>query len=198
MPLRVIAPKTHVLLPSETATALLPGGRGVELRDGSLPQPATTIVANMPAMMIAFFIKLYAARGSTNGASVDPAREAPSPGASSGELAAQIRARSSRIITARIGRAHGPSRVLTQLDLEPAHPRWLFNHEDMFAFPRGEREKRTRLVSTWPGGKRQSDHRLLDAARAVRFCSAVPTRGTAGGMGNRQAGGSAKARPRKG
>ena len=65
VPLMVVAPKNHVLLPSETATALLPGGGVVEPLDGSLLQPTITMVAEMTAMMIAFFLKRDAAqRGS--------------------------------------------------------------------------------------------------------------------------------------
>ncbi len=57
VPLMVVAPKNHVLLPSETATALLPGGSEVELLDDSLLQPTITMVADMAAIMIVFFIK---------------------------------------------------------------------------------------------------------------------------------------------
>jgi len=62
VPLMVVAPKNHVLLPSETATALLPGGGVVEPLDGSLLQPTITMVAEMTAMMIAFFMKRDAAQ----------------------------------------------------------------------------------------------------------------------------------------
>ena len=62
VPLMRVAPKSHVLLPSETATALLPGGSEVELLDASLLQPTITIVADMAAMMIAFFIRRDAAK----------------------------------------------------------------------------------------------------------------------------------------
>lgn len=61
VPLMVVAPKNHVLLPSETATALLPGGGVVEPFDGSLLQPTIT-VTDMTAMMIAFFMKRNAAQ----------------------------------------------------------------------------------------------------------------------------------------
>jgi hypothetical protein len=61
VPLMVVAPKYHVLLPSETATGLLPGGSVVELLGGSLLQPTITMVADMTPMMIAFFIKRIAA-----------------------------------------------------------------------------------------------------------------------------------------
>ena len=61
VPLMVVAPKNHVLLPSETATGLRPGGSVVELLDGSLLQPTITMVADMTPMMIAFFIKRNAA-----------------------------------------------------------------------------------------------------------------------------------------
>lgn len=53
----VVVPKNHVLLPSETATALLPDGSVVELLDGSLLQPTITMVADMAAIMIALFIR---------------------------------------------------------------------------------------------------------------------------------------------
>ena len=46
-----------MLLPSETAAGLLPGGSVVELLDGSLLQPTITTVADKIPMMIAFFIK---------------------------------------------------------------------------------------------------------------------------------------------
>ena len=58
VPLMVVAPKNHALLPSETATALLPGGGVLEPLDGSLLQPAITMVTDMIAVMIAIFIKL--------------------------------------------------------------------------------------------------------------------------------------------
>jgi len=61
VPLMVVAPKTHVLLPSETATGLLPGGSILELLDGSLVQPTITTVADMSPTMIAFFILRNAA-----------------------------------------------------------------------------------------------------------------------------------------
>jgi hypothetical protein len=61
VPLMVVAPKYHVLLPSETAAGLLPGGSVVELLDGSLLQPTITMVADMTPMMIASFIKRNAA-----------------------------------------------------------------------------------------------------------------------------------------
>lgn len=53
----VMAPKYNVLLPSETATALLPGGGVLEPLDGSLLQPTITTVADMTAMIIAFFMR---------------------------------------------------------------------------------------------------------------------------------------------
>lgn len=63
VPLMVVAPKNHVLLPSETATALLPGGGMVEPLEGPLLQPTITMVADMTArMMIEFFIKRDAAQ----------------------------------------------------------------------------------------------------------------------------------------
>ena len=64
LPLMVVAPKNHVLLPSETATALLPGGGVLEPLDGSLLQPTITMVADMIAVMIAIFIKLDAVQRS--------------------------------------------------------------------------------------------------------------------------------------
>lgn len=57
VPLMVVAPKNHVLLPSETATALLPGAGVVEPLDGSLLQPTIKTVAEMTATIIAFFMK---------------------------------------------------------------------------------------------------------------------------------------------
>ena len=50
VPLIVVAPKNQVLLPSETATRLLPGRSVVELLDGSLLQPTITMVADMIPM----------------------------------------------------------------------------------------------------------------------------------------------------
>jgi hypothetical protein len=64
VPLMVVAPKLNVLLPSETATGLLPGASAVELLDGSLLQPAIRMVADMTPMIIAFFIKRKAAAAS--------------------------------------------------------------------------------------------------------------------------------------
>jgi len=61
VPLMVVTPNNHVLLPSESATGLLPGGSVVELLDGSLLQPTITMVADMTPMMITFFIKPNAA-----------------------------------------------------------------------------------------------------------------------------------------
>lgn len=57
VPLMVVAPKNHVLLPPETATGLLPGGSVVELHDGSWLQPTNIMVTDKTPMMIAFFIK---------------------------------------------------------------------------------------------------------------------------------------------
>jgi hypothetical protein len=57
VPLMVVAPKAKVGLPLETAVGLLSGASVVELLDGSLLQPAITMVADMTPMMIAFFIK---------------------------------------------------------------------------------------------------------------------------------------------
>jgi hypothetical protein len=57
VPLMVVAPKYHVLLPSETAAGLLADGSVAELLDGSLLQPTTKMVAAMSPIMIAFFIK---------------------------------------------------------------------------------------------------------------------------------------------
>jgi hypothetical protein len=65
VPLMVVAPKNHVLLPSETATGLRPGGV-VELLDGSLRQLTITMVAAMTPMMITYFIKRIAAERSTH------------------------------------------------------------------------------------------------------------------------------------
>jgi hypothetical protein len=63
VPLMVTAPKYHVLLPSETATGLLPGGSVVELLDGTFLQPTNKMVTDKtPPMMIAFFIKRNAAQ----------------------------------------------------------------------------------------------------------------------------------------
>ena len=61
VPLMVVTPSNHVLLPSESATGLLPGGSVVELLDGSLLQPTITMVADMTPMMITLFIKRNAA-----------------------------------------------------------------------------------------------------------------------------------------
>jgi hypothetical protein len=52
VPLMVVAPKNHVLLPSEIATALLPGGGVVEPLDGSWLQPPITMAADMTGMMM--------------------------------------------------------------------------------------------------------------------------------------------------
>ena len=57
VPLMVVAPKANVGLPPETAAGLLSDAGVVELLDGSLLQPIITMVADMTAMMIAFFIK---------------------------------------------------------------------------------------------------------------------------------------------
>ena len=57
VPLTVVAPKNHVLLPSESATALLPGGGVVDPLDRSLLQPTIRMVANTTAMIIPFFMK---------------------------------------------------------------------------------------------------------------------------------------------
>jgi hypothetical protein len=64
VPLMVVAPTNHVLLPSETATALPSGGGVVERLDGSLLQPTITMVADIIAVMIAIFIKLDAVQRS--------------------------------------------------------------------------------------------------------------------------------------
>jgi hypothetical protein len=61
VPFMVVAPKYHVLLPSESATGLLPAGGVVELLGDFLPQPAIKIVTAITPMMIAFFIKCNAA-----------------------------------------------------------------------------------------------------------------------------------------
>ena len=63
VPLMVVAPGNHVLLPSETATAagLLAGGGAVELRDASLLQPTIIMAADMTATIVASFIKDTAA-----------------------------------------------------------------------------------------------------------------------------------------
>jgi hypothetical protein len=61
VPFMVMAPKYHVLLPSESATGLLPGGGVVELLGDFLPQPAIKIVAAIIPIVIAFFIKRNAA-----------------------------------------------------------------------------------------------------------------------------------------
>jgi hypothetical protein len=57
VPLIVVAPKSQVLLPSETATPLLAGGGVMEPIDDSLLQPTITMVADMTAMRIAYFMK---------------------------------------------------------------------------------------------------------------------------------------------
>ncbi len=57
VPFMVMAPKYHVLLPSENITGLLPGGGVEELLGDFLPQPAIKIVAAITPMMIAFFIR---------------------------------------------------------------------------------------------------------------------------------------------
>jgi hypothetical protein len=58
VPFMVTVPKYHVLLPSESATGLLPGGGVVELLGDFLPQPTIQIVAAITPMMIAFFISV--------------------------------------------------------------------------------------------------------------------------------------------
>jgi len=58
VPFMVMAPNSHVLLPSETATGLLPGGGRVELLGDFLPQPAIKIVAAINPTMIALFISV--------------------------------------------------------------------------------------------------------------------------------------------
>ena len=64
VPFIVMAPKNHVLLPSEIATGLLPGGGVVELLGDFLPQPAIRIVTTITPMMIAFFIMAMPPSGS--------------------------------------------------------------------------------------------------------------------------------------
>ena len=61
VPFMVMAPKYHVLLPSESAAGLLPGAGVVETLGDFSPQPAIKIVAAITPMMIAFFIKCNAA-----------------------------------------------------------------------------------------------------------------------------------------
>ena len=61
VPLMVVAPKWNELLPSETAADLPPAGRVVELLDGSLLQPTTTMVTDMTPITIVFFMMRNAA-----------------------------------------------------------------------------------------------------------------------------------------
>jgi hypothetical protein len=61
VPFIIMAPKCHVLLPSESTTGLLPGGGVVEQLGDFLPQPAIRIVAAITPIMIAFFIMCNAA-----------------------------------------------------------------------------------------------------------------------------------------
>ena len=57
VPLMVVAPNCHALVPSEITTGLLPAaGSVVELPDGSLVQPPIMTEAEIAPMMIAFFI----------------------------------------------------------------------------------------------------------------------------------------------
>jgi hypothetical protein len=57
VPLMVVSPNDHVLVPSEIATGLLPAaGSVVELLDSSLVQPTIITATEIAPMMIAFFI----------------------------------------------------------------------------------------------------------------------------------------------
>ena len=56
VPLIVVAPKDHVLVPSETATGL-PGGTVVEPLGGSLLQPTIIQIADRAAKISALLIK---------------------------------------------------------------------------------------------------------------------------------------------
>jgi hypothetical protein len=58
VPFIVTPPTNQVLLPSETATGLLPGGGGTELLDDFWPQPNIKRAVAITTAVTAFFIKL--------------------------------------------------------------------------------------------------------------------------------------------